>query len=66
MKQSHKMNEYKYVQHELASANDQAELMNQTPQHNGMWVRRDALRVIDLSRKSMQPRKRNISFVNFV
>ena len=27
----------------VASANDLAELMNQMPQHNGMWLRRDAL-----------------------
>ena len=42
----------------LASANDQAELMNQIPQHIGMWIRRGALGAIDLSRKSMQPRTR--------
>ena len=42
----------------LASASDQAELMNQMPQHNGMWIRRGALGAIDLSRKSMQPTRR--------
>ena len=30
----------------VASANDLAELMNQMPQHNGMWLRRDALGAI--------------------
>ena len=42
----------------VASANDQAELMNQMPQYNGMWFRRDALGAIDLSRKSTQLRKK--------
>ena len=44
----------------VASADDQADLMNQTPQHNGMWLRRDALEAIDLSRKSMQPRRKEM------
>ena len=44
----------------VASANDQAELMNQMPQHNGMWLRRDALGAIDLSRKSTQPRRKEM------
>ena len=42
----------------VTSANDQAELMNQSHNTMGMWLRRDALRAIDLSRKPMQPRGR--------
>ena len=40
------------------SANDQAELTNQMPQHSGMWIRRGALGTVDLSRESVQPRRR--------
>ena len=61
MKQNHRMNAYKSVQQELfvyLVQTDQAELINQMPQHNGMLLRRDALGAIDLSRKSMQPRRR--------
>ena len=43
----------------VASANHQAEVMNQMSQHNGVWIRRGALGDIDLPRKSMQPRRRN-------
>ena len=44
----------------VASANDQAELMNQMPQHNGMWLRRDAFGAINLSTKSAQPRRKEM------
>ena len=32
------------------NANDQAELISRMRQHNGMWIRRDALGAIDLSK----------------
>ena len=41
----------------VASANDQAELMNQMPQHNGMDPR-GASRAVDLSKKSIETRRK--------
>ena len=42
----------------VASANEEAEFMNQIAQHNSKWLRRDALGEIDFLMKSMQPRRR--------
>ena len=40
------------------SANDQAQLMNQMPNTNGMWIRRGAVRAIDLSEEINRAQKK--------
>ena len=41
----------------VASANDQAEFINQMSQHNYIWIRRGALRSIDLEQMSRTQNK---------